>query len=365
MASESREEAGLTIDISGDLGDWLDEQAARMDATRAEVVRQLLTSARATEVLDGDAVDELENTVASVIEAEATRATRAAVADRLESAVEAATEGDDAQGIEALVAEEVAAAVDDHVTEQVEAAVDDEIGDVLDETIAEQVERALDERLSAAVETEVADRVPTIADAVEGRLEDQLRTNDEAMERLDDEFQRKIEDVRERVIQVKKEADQKAPADHDHEAFDRLDELATELEAVGTDLLDVRDQLDALEEQTDEAEMAVEETRERIDDLEDKLDRVAWVVTDLRAEGTSHEASDAGLARIKRAAAQDGISTAACENCATSVDIALLTECECPHCNAAVADVRLENGLFRTKARLVTATELESGARTE
>ncbi|MFC6974060.1 hypothetical protein ACFQL1_04230 [Halomicroarcula sp. GCM10025709] len=95
--------------------------------------------------------------------------------------------------------------------------------------------------------------------------------------------------------------------------------------------------------------------------MEDKLERVAWVVTDLREEQGGQNTHRRAVDRIKRAAAQEGITAASCESCGEQVDIALLTEPQCPHCETTVTDVRPDGGFLRKKARLVTASQLEAG----
>ena len=236
----------------------------------------------------------------------------------------------DAAGLLDLEADdfvEVEDAVADAVEEQVESRLDD--------VVEERVEAALDERF----ETELDD--------------------------LDSEFQAKIDDVRERVIQVKKEADGKAPKAHTHEelaaveALDaRVNDLATELAAVREELTD---RLDDVQTHLDEREDAAAELTERVDDAAEKLNRVAWVVSDLKEETAGRDAYEQAVHRIQRAAAQEGVSTATCERCGDSVQIALLNDPECPHCQATVSDVRPAGGLLRKKARLVTASQLESG----
>jgi|GEM_PF-522552 len=352
MASESREEQSVSVDLSAELDEWLDRQAERSDTSRDEIIRQLLETYHATDALDETAVEEIQETVEQTVATEAAKASRAVVADHLES--------------------ELPERLDDEIEEQVMAVVQRQVQSAVDD----RVEQTVDERLADAVEAAITDRLPSIADAVESRLDDRItgategvegevERVEEDIERVESEFQGKIEDVRERVVQVKQEADAKAPRNHSHPELDRLDELDAEIEEIGTDLLTVRDELDDLDERVDETDETVDDVLGRLDDTEDKLKRVAWVVSDLREDTRGKDSNDRAVARIKRAAAQEGITSASCENCSESVEIALLTDPECPHCNAAVTDVRPEGGLFRSKARLVTASELEAGEENE
>jgi len=54
------------------------------------------------------------------------------------------------------------------------------------------------------------------------------------------------------------------------------------------------------------------------------------------------------------------VSRAVCENCSTAVEIGLLTEPTCPHCDAALGDVQPASGIFG-KPKLTVARGLESG----
>jgi chromosome segregation ATPase len=287
MASESTEEETITVELSGELDEWLDDRAARLGVPRDEVVRQLLASYRATDDLDGDV------SLSSLVD------------------------------VDEVLHDEITATVDDRVNQQAERII--------------------------------GDRLPDIADAVEGRL-------DANVSDVETEFQEKIEDVRERVIQLKRELDQKAPKTHDHEAFDDIDQLQREMEALTHDLASFRDEVDAeLDEQSD----ATDDLATRLDDVEDKLKRVAWVVNDLRDEQGGRGAHQQAVDRIKRAAAQEGISSASCESCGEQVEIALMTDPQCPHCDTTVSDVRPDGGFLRKKARLVTASQLEAGESNE
>jgi len=227
--------------------------------------------------------------------------------------------------------------------------------DELDAVVAATVDEKLNDELDAAAEDALQSRLPDIVDGVEDRLDGRL-------DDLEADFQGKIDDVRERVVQVKRDTDGKAPADHDHEEFDHVDALRQEVDALDRELAELRsDVTDDLGTQT----AAVDDVDERLSDLQDKLTRVAWVVSDLREDQGGKDTTQRAVDRLKRAAAQEGISSARCESCDEQVDIGLLTEPNCPHCNATVSDVRPEGGIFRTKARLVTAAQLESGATDE
>jgi DNA repair exonuclease SbcCD ATPase subunit len=303
MASESSDTSPLSVTLPVELNAWLDDHAADLGVDRETVVVQLLASYRATaELTDGKAPPD---------------------------------------GLEAVVEELIHDRADD---------------------IEQEVSAAVDDRLAA----------------------------------LEADFMEKIEDVRERVIQVKRETDTKAPADHDHDAVDRLetrvdrlDELAAEidrlddvesrlgslestvemlgsaaderddrLEAAESDLEAAESDLEAAESNLEAVGSDLEAVESDLEDIEEKLRRVAWVVKDLREGHRDGSKRGVTVDGIKRAAAREGISKAACETCGEVVEIGLLTDPECPHCEAPVTDVEPARSFF-SKPRLAAATPIE------
>ncbi|KAA9409383.1 hypothetical protein EGO51_06090 [Haloarcula hispanica] len=249
-----------------------------------------------------------------------------------------------------LAAYMTAADSDDGIDDLIQPSADE-----LDAVVAATVDEKLNGSVEAATESAVSSQLPDIVDTVERQLTERFDT-------LEADFQTKIEDVRERVVQVKREADAKAPADHGHEEFDRIDALTQEIEDIEAELAALRgDVTESLETENER----VADIDSRLDDVEDKLTRVAWVVSDLRDDQGGRDQNQKAVDRLKRAAAQENISTARCSNCDEQVEIGLLTEPQCPHCNTTVSDVRPEGGIIRSKARLVAAAQLEPGETNE
>jgi DNA repair exonuclease SbcCD ATPase subunit len=212
----------------------------------------------------------------------------------------------------------------------------------------ESVLDAVDARVEDRVEAAVTERLSEATEAVQRRVGGQV-------EELDREFQGKIEDVRERVIQVKQEADAKAPADHDHEEFERLATAENRLDTLEDEVEQLREGVQTAAESEDD----LEELEEELATAQERLRTVAWAVRDLR----DSVESDAGLEavdRVKRAAAKADVDRAVCENCGEGVEIALLTDPNCPHCEATVTDVQEASGFF-SKPKLLVASQLESG----
>lgn len=244
---------------------------------------------------------------------------------------------------------------------------DDAVADALSGDVESQVRDIVAERLPD-IATAVADRVDTgDANAVEEALTAEV-------DRVESEFDTKIEDVRERVIQVRDEARERADADHTHPEFDELatlssavDDMESSLAAIESRVDDRTDAVDALEdraESVDERVAAVEAAAERLDEIEERLRTVAWVVSDLREAEQARSSGSAAIDRLKTTAAELDVDRAVCGNCSQTVDIALLSESRCPHCDAAVSDVQLPSGLFG-KPKLTVARQLEAGDEAE
>lgn len=201
---------------------------------------------------------------------------------------------------------------------------------------------------------------------LDGLSEDGVAAADEAVDQadlddLESEFRSLIEDVRSRVIQVKREADGKAPADHTHEVFESdLGELEAKLAALDEQLATHRDHLETVEESLGDGfenfESVLEYLLETTDDLADRTDRLARATIGTREQlqelSGSIEAREAAD-RIKRDAALEGIATADCGDCGQTVRAGLLTSPDCPYCAASFVDVEPKQG-FLGSATFVT-----------
>ncbi|MFW5956090.1 MAG: hypothetical protein ACOCQY_01690 [Halorhabdus sp.] len=220
----------------------------------------------------------------------------------------------------------------------------------------------LEATVEAALDRRQQDIVAAVIEAID--TDEDLEARVETVER---DFQTKLEDVRDRVVQVKREVDGKAPADHDHEAFERMDTIEQRLATLSAEIATLEAEAD-----THAAASALETVRngfaslretvdareERLADIEEKLRTVGWAVSDLREE-MANQSTDT-LDRIKDAAARHDVSRAVCENCGEGVEIALLQRPACPHCSSAVTDVEPATGFF-SKPSLIAASQIEAG----
>ena len=180
---------------------------------------------------------------------------------------------------------------------------------------------------------------------------------------LDDALDDQIQDVRERVIQVKRETDSKAPGGHDHPELaadlTRLDEDLTALEnhvnAVAEDVSRVDERVDDVDDRLSAGFSNYEDVLEYLldatDDLNRKVDTLARATMRLRERTGRLEAADADRAAadaLRETAQTNGVTEAKCEDCGETVRLGLLTEPNCPHCESAFARLDPSRRFFRS-----------------
>lgn len=156
-----------------------------------------------------------------------------------------------------------------------------------------------------------------------------------------------LTDVRERVIQLKREIDAKAPADHDHEG------LTTRLDRIERDLESIREETDGVQAADDRIERGFENYRELLEGI---LDRTETIESRLDTLGTTvlaareHHENRERLAELTRTANCEGVRTADCEGCEETIDLGLLSDPVCPHCEMVLSELVVGGGLFGTAA---------------
>jgi chromosome segregation ATPase len=177
---------------------------------------------------------------------------------------------------------------------------------------------------------------------------------EDALDDRRDEFEALLDDVRKRVVQVKREADSKAAADHDHDA------LENRVDALAADVTSASEAVEAVEEELaagfENFEDVLEYLTETTDELEGKTGKLARVLVDVRSEVKRlrvQESRRAEAEALQLAANREGVRTAKCGECESPVDISLLSAPECPHCASTFSDVEKRSGLFSSN-RLVT-----------
>lgn len=181
-------------------------------------------------------------------------------------------------------------------------------------------------------------------------LDEEVSAVADRLDALDAEVDDLVADVRERVIQVKRETDAKAPADHDH---DDLRATATQAAETADRAMEAANA--AREAAGDDHGGQVSDLSERVDRLEGRAETLARVAVDARdklRDLQSAEAERAAADELRRSANRHGDAVAKCEDCGGTVRLGLLSRPRCPHCDAGVASV--DPSGFVRKARLRT-----------
>ncbi|KAB7513287.1 hypothetical protein DM867_09895 [Halosegnis rubeus] len=159
------------------------------------------------------------------------------------------------------------------------------------------------------------------------------------IDELESEFDEKIDDIRSRVLQLKRQTEAKAPADHEHDEFDQFDTLEDQL-------TQITQTVSTLEADIEELANAVETHDEALETTQQRLRRVAAAVVRLQQQAGRDD--DDRLTKLRDIAAQRGFETATCRACGNSVNISLLSEAVCPHCSTEFGDITGSNGFFST-----------------
>jgi len=170
-----------------------------------------------------------------------------------------------------------------------------------------------------------------------------------ALAHLEADVDEMVADLRERVIQVKREVDEKAESDHVHR------DLRTSMEQLGRELGGVEARLDALDDRLaagfENYEEILTYLTERSDELTAKIGRLASVVVDLR-ERVGESARDSvrrtTLTHLTDVANRHGVQKATCEDCGETVVIGLLVQPRCPHCDSGFSTLEPKTGFFQT-----------------
>lgn len=187
--------------------------------------------------------------------------------------------------------------------------------------------------------------------------------DDDELERVEGEFRELVEDVRERIVQVKRETDEKAPVDHTHH------DLRSTLDQVGRDVGALEREVDRLDDRLatgfENYEEILTYLTETTDALDRKLGRLASVLIDLReqvGDAARNEVRRTALQHLTDTANRHGVEKAKCEDCGEAVRLGMLIEPRCPHCDSSFSALEPKGGFFRSSVlHTGTMPALESG----
>lgn len=414
MAGEQPGDASVSVRLPGPVRRWLDRRASRADRSREEVLQALVSTYPRTDggvdeeeavavEPEGPPVDRLVAALSTELESmvDERLAERDGAVDEaeLERLVEASVEALDVEGLvdEQVASLDLAARVDERLAEvDLEALLADRIegadaadlladrldeGDVADLLVDRIEEGDLGDLLDGGVEEgelagaveahlesmDVEGLVDEVVDERIGELPQAAATGEDGVaagvsapeleERLADleaEFMDMLEDVRGRVVQLKRETDSKAPADHDHPdlsvGVEDVEGLGAELEEVSGSVRSVRERMDAGFENYEEV---LEYVTDQVEEVAARQATLARAVVETRDELRKLAARDAARSAVEdllRQASRAGVTKAKCTACDAPVRIGLLTRAECPHCSTSFDGVEPAAGFFGTNA---------------
>lgn len=238
--------------------------------------------------------------------------------------------------------------------------------DTPEDVVSAEVPEAVDAWL-----TETADHLGIPRERLVGRLLTGLEAADgdgavpdlsARIDALEDDVARKIEDVRDRVVQVKLEADEKAPADHEHPDLEgRLEQVASATKQTASQVDTLQETVEELEDRTEAGfenyEAILNDLIDTTEEVEEKLNTLAAAVLDVRESVEDLKASDVGgttVTALAETANRNGIGSAECAGCGDSVRIGLLSEPVCPHCGAEFDDLKPRGGWLRSSLLVTT-----------
>lgn len=174
------------------------------------------------------------------------------------------------------------------------------------------------------------------------------------LEGLDGAVDEKIEDVRDRIVQVKRETDEKAPQGHTHQELrDDLAAVETTVETVEKAIETIGETVESVEARLDQGFENYEEILEYLvdttDDLSDKTSSLASALIALKGSHRTVRAREQRRLRteeLKDTANRAGVTEATCDSCGKNVSIGLLTEPACPFCGSSISGVTAKQGFF-------------------
>jgi hypothetical protein len=230
---------------------------------------------------------------------------------------------------------------------------------------ADETEQSREEILSRAVEAyqmfEEVDHEPfhaavaEVDDDIEGASQVANRSADlqtalDRLDRVEADLDEQVDDLRGRVIEVLREAESRAPADHDHpELTHSLNELEMAVEHQSDRLGEIGDQIDQTGAHEEHRGDRLATLAESIEEIEQKLQQLASATVKLQQRTDALEQRTSGiqlLADLKREANQNGVEKAKCGNCDRAVNIGLLEKPRCPHCEHSFDGFVPSSGFF-------------------
>ena len=221
-------------------------------------------------------------------------------------------------------------------------------GDGVDEEVPDAVREWLSSVAAdrGVSETELLESL-LAGDAAGGR--EAAGVDSAELQRVERDFRELVEDVRDRIVQVKRETDGKAAADHTHH------DLQSTLEQLGREVGAIEAEVERVDERLADGFENYEEIltylTEATDALDRKLGRLASAVIDLRervGDAARDEVRRTALAHLTDTANRHGIEKAKCDHCGEGVHVGMLVQPRCPHCDSSFSSLEPKSGFFRS-----------------
>ena len=197
------------------------------------------------------------------------------------------------------------------------------------------------ERLESDVDELIDD-----LDALSADVDEMSASHAELRSDVDD----RIEDLRERLVDLYREAQTKAAAEHGHpDLADAIADLEGAIAELDARIEEGRDRVDELAEAVENASTQHEESSKKLSKVASAVVRAQRRLDPLER----HVAEQRRLAELTAKANRNGARKADCESCDDVVLLSLLSVPECPHCNRRFRDLEPNTGFFGRSTLLV------------
>lgn len=185
---------------------------------------------------------------------------------------------------------------------------------------------------------------------------DSIRTD---LTQLDGRYKSNIEDAREKIIQLKREIDNK-PSEED------LEDILSETEENGKELSQIQERVTELENLLIELGETTETEYSDLDektlklakfslDLQEDIDRLSNKLSTEIEQKKRLKELKSSTRELKREAHKKGIIDGACQNCSDTIELSLLDKPDCPHCDSTIEGFK--SRYFRQNIILVETDE--------
>lgn len=205
-------------------------------------------------------------------------------------------------------------------------------------------------------------------------LKDQFSDIEHEVTQLEHQYSRDLEDVRKRVVQLKRELNSKANTSHSHpEIVEEIKNRSEDDVELKSGIERLADEIDKINEKVDAGfanfRKIIEQVIRQHDQHDEQLDKFASILLRYRDDLSSVSqlvADQRLLEDLTSTAIRNGVRTAACGNCQTTIDLGILSTPQCPECSARFERLQPKDGFFGNSHLIVEdPPALETGEETD